>query len=117
MVLHVHSMSRSDLATRKETREKAWQKDGWAETVSKVTYNTLFNELTDIDDETRPHNSPSLWIRSYSHRFHTVLSSNRCFRCDNCKFDIRFRSSSLHATFRTNVVRLFFGDSAIGILM
>jgi hypothetical protein len=26
-----------DLATRKETREKAWQRDGWAETVSKVT--------------------------------------------------------------------------------
>lgn len=34
----------SDLATRKEMREQAWQLDGWADTVSKVrdqavTYN------------------------------------------------------------------------------
>ena len=27
-----------DLATRKEVREKAWQRDGWAETVSKVRF-------------------------------------------------------------------------------
>lgn len=29
--------TRRNLAKRKETREKAWQRDGWAETVSKVT--------------------------------------------------------------------------------
>jgi hypothetical protein len=29
--------ARRNLAKRKETREKAWQRDGWAETVSKVT--------------------------------------------------------------------------------
>lgn len=27
-----------DLQTRKELRQKAWQLDGWAETVSKVRY-------------------------------------------------------------------------------
>ena len=30
-----------DLATRKEVREKAWQRDGWAETVSKVRYTII----------------------------------------------------------------------------
>lgn len=34
---HSHSCIRS-LEARKETREKAWQIDGWAETVSKVAY-------------------------------------------------------------------------------
>jgi len=34
---HVHHMWQyPDLATRKEVREKAWQRDGWAETVSKT---------------------------------------------------------------------------------
>ena len=32
-----HLWQYPDLATRKETREKAWQVDGWAETVSKVS--------------------------------------------------------------------------------
>lgn len=31
----------SDLQTRKETREKAWKLDGWAETVSKVQWHFL----------------------------------------------------------------------------
>jgi len=31
-----HMWQYPDLATRKETREKAWQRDGWAETVSKT---------------------------------------------------------------------------------
>lgn len=31
-----HLWQYPDLATRKETREKAWKVDGWAETVSKV---------------------------------------------------------------------------------
>jgi len=31
-----HMWQYPDLATRKEIREKAWQKDGWAETVSKT---------------------------------------------------------------------------------
>jgi len=31
-----HMWQYPDMATRKETREKAWQRDGWAETVSKT---------------------------------------------------------------------------------
>lgn len=33
---HKLSVLDSDLTTRKETRQKAWEVDGWAETVSKV---------------------------------------------------------------------------------
>lgn len=34
-------LSLSDLATRKEMREQAWQLDGWADTVSKVHVHVL----------------------------------------------------------------------------
>lgn len=33
---------KSDLQTRKDTRESAWQLDGWADTVHKVTFFSCF---------------------------------------------------------------------------
>lgn len=44
----------SDLHTRKETREKAWQLDGWSETVSKVFITFLCcNALTKVVSDGR----------------------------------------------------------------
>lgn len=34
--LRIYALSNRDLQTRKETREKAWQVDGWSDTVHKV---------------------------------------------------------------------------------
>jgi hypothetical protein len=52
-----------DLTTRKETRQKAWEVDGWAETVSKVrgTGFSVIHGKLNVVNENRPPSSSSSW--------------------------------------------------------
>lgn len=77
-VLSLSDLSRRNLQARKEMREKAWQLEGWSETVTKVCDKFVsMRWVAGSNRMGRRRSSQSLWIRTFWNRSRTLHSNKR----------------------------------------
>ena len=106
--LMTDSMPRN-LQKRRDIREKAWQNDGWAETVSKARFPMSWIEVTLlIWNNSRRRSWHSQWMLLFWRRCHSVLWNKICIvciqYCHRCHPQIAKLYDVSHVSFESYVI-------------